>query len=210
MDHATFMCGPPMSRTAGRWLPLIVVLLLATCAGSTRRPTQGGPPAAEPRAASPIAVRSACPSGTGTPIAGVRPTVLPCLTGTAHTVTVGAVHGRPEVINVWASWCRPCRAEAALLESAYRRAGGRVLFLGVDTRDERASALRFLAANGVSYPQVFDASAAFALRQGVPGLPYTLIVDASGRVVLRRIGQLTEAALRDGLASAGVILPGPG
>jgi cytochrome c biogenesis protein CcmG/thiol:disulfide interchange protein DsbE len=200
-----------MSRTARGSCALVVVLLLATCAGSTRRPGRADAASAGSRPASATAaVGAACPTGPGTPIAGLATTVLPCLTGTGRGVTVSAVHGRPEVINVWASWCRPCRTEAALLESAHRRAGDRVLFLGVDTRDDPTRALRFLADARVSYPQVSDPAALFALRQGAAGLPYTVVVDASGRIVFRQVGALTAEALHDGLASAGVILDGPG
>jgi cytochrome c biogenesis protein CcmG, thiol:disulfide interchange protein DsbE len=96
-----------------------------------------------------------------------------------------------------------------MLEAAHRAVGDRVAFLGVDSRDERAAALSFLASVGVTYPQVFDRSAMFALRVGAIGMPYTLVVDASGRVVFRQIGVLTPQALRSGLARAGVAVTVP-
>jgi cytochrome c biogenesis protein CcmG/thiol:disulfide interchange protein DsbE len=189
-----------MRRNAMPWYPFVLVALLLTCGASAApRPTAA---AAVPSFAAP-----ACPAATGAPIAGVRHTVLPCLDGSG-AVTVSTGYGRPEVINLWASWCGPCRTESDLLESAHRRAGDRVFFLGVDTRDERSAALRFLGAAGVTYPQVLDPGATLARAEGVPGLPYTLVVDAGGRVVWRHVGVLTAPALRGGLALAGVTLPG--
>jgi cytochrome c biogenesis protein CcmG, thiol:disulfide interchange protein DsbE len=79
-----------------------------------------------------------------------------------------------------------------------------VLFLGIDSRDEHSTALRFLRSTAVSYPQVFDAQGTVARRLGIPGVPYTLVVAASGEIVLRQLGQLTEQALSAALARAGV------
>jgi len=131
---------------------------------------------------------------------GVEETTLPCLASPEDQVSVAAVHGRPEVINVWASWCPPCRREAPMLEAAHRAAGDRILFLGIDSRDTRAAALQFLDASGVTYPQVFDSAGTFASRLRPPFLPYTLVVDASGHVVYRWIGELTPDRLQYGLS----------
>jgi thiol-disulfide isomerase/thioredoxin len=185
---------------------VVLVLLIAVCGGSAAQPTPTG--AAGPALTG--AVAASCPADSGAPIVGLRLTMLPCLADPGRVVRVAVVHGRPEVINVWASWCDPCRREAPLLEAAHRAAGDRVVFLGVDTRDERGAALRFIATSGVTYPQVFDTSAGFAVGVGAVGMPYTLIVDASGRVVYRQMGVLTAPALRYGLARAGVTVVVPG
>jgi cytochrome c biogenesis protein CcmG, thiol:disulfide interchange protein DsbE len=207
--------APTRSREIGgarraRHTVAVALLVAVACGGSAagRSPTptsRSAPADGEWRPAGPVAdaVSASCPTDPGTPIAGLHATVLPCLTDPGRAVSVAAVHGRPEVINLWASWCDPCRREAPLLEAAHQAAGERVLFLGVDSREDRTRALRFLAASRVTYPQVFDASAAFARQLGVLGLPYTLVVDASGRVVYRHIGELTPQALREGLARIG-------
>jgi cytochrome c biogenesis protein CcmG, thiol:disulfide interchange protein DsbE len=129
--------------------------------------------------------------------------MLPCLASPQRQVSVAAVHGRPEVINFWASWCKPCRREARLLEAAHRAAGDRVLFLGVDSRDSRSAAMSFLASSNVTYPQVFDEAGTFAARIGLQGVPDTLVVNASGHIVYRWFGELTLERLRDGLARIG-------
>ena len=130
--------------------------------------------------------------------------VLPCLTDPGGLVRITPGSGQAQVINVWASWCEPCRREAPLLETAYRAAGDRVLFLGIDSRDEHGAALRFLRSTAVGYPQAFDAQGSVARRLGIPGVPYTVVVGASGEIVLRQLGQLTEQALDTALARAGV------
>jgi cytochrome c biogenesis protein CcmG, thiol:disulfide interchange protein DsbE len=180
---------------AGRrsWRLALVVLVAmagAACGDQSAHPQDGekGPTLAP------------CPVGEGTPIVGIETTTLPCLGNSGQSVSVTAVHGRPAVINVWASWCPPCRSEAGILEAARRAAGDQIQFIGVDSRDTRAAARRFLADSGVSYPQVFDDAGIFAARAGVPGLPFTLVVDASGHIVYQVVGELTADRLRYGLS----------
>lgn len=96
-----------------------------------------------------------------------------------------------------------------MLESAHLTYGDQVLFIGVDSRDERGAALRFLANVGTTYPQVFDANARFAASLGTMGIPYTVIVDASGSVVYRQFGTTTAETLRAALANAGVTVATP-
>ena len=91
-----------------------------------------------------------------------------------------------------------------MLESAHLAYGDQVLFIGVDSRDERSAALGFLADVGVSYPQVIDANARFAASVGTMGIPFTEIVDASGSVVYRQFGTISPEMLRSALDEAGV------
>ena len=66
--------------------------------------------------------------------------------------------GTPVVVNVWASWCAPCRAEMPLLDRAADEYSGRVTFIGVASKDSRGAAADFLEEIGVDYPSLFDAS----------------------------------------------------
>lgn len=108
--------------------------------------------------------------------------------------------GEIVVLNVWASWCAPCRAEAPVLESVWRevRDDG-VQFVGLDTRDTEAAALAFLEAYDVTYPNVIDADGRLQLlfSDTLPpqAIPSTLVVDREGRVAGRIIGRVTEATL---------------
>lgn len=134
---------------------------------------------------------------------------LPCLTRPTRLVRLSAARGRPELVNVWASWCGPCRDELPLLERAREAAGRRMAFLGVDVRDSRARALTFLAAHPVGYPQLLDRDGELARAFRFAGVPDTVIVDSTGRVVFRHAGQLDSAQLRAALARVGVAIPLP-
>jgi cytochrome c biogenesis protein CcmG/thiol:disulfide interchange protein DsbE len=88
------------------------------------------------------------------------------------------LRGKAVVINFWASWCVPCREEAPLLEKtwrAYRDEG--VVFVGVNTKDARSDARRFVKEFGVTYPIVRDLDQTLTRGFGVKGLPETFFVD---------------------------------
>lgn len=118
--------------------------------------------------------------------------------------------GKTVVLNVWASWCPPCRAEMPGLQRLSERyADQGVTFAGLDTRDTDAAASAFIENIGVTYPQVVDPDGRLllAFRDTLPpqAIPSTLIVDDEGRIAARVIGPITEprlaALLDDVLAS---------
>ncbi len=105
------------------------------------------------------------------------------------------------VVNVWASWCSPCRAEAATLErisTEFAESG--VQFVGLNTRDSDTSAQSFVAKFGITYPNVVDRDGLIQLgfRDSLPpqAIPSTLVVDRKGRVAARVLGEVSEASLR--------------
>lgn len=105
------------------------------------------------------------------------------------------LRGTPVVVNVWASWCAPCRAEMPLLERAANTYRGRVVFLGVASRDTRGAAASFLDEVGVTYPNVFDESGAVRAELGLRGFPTTYVFDAEGDLREAIVGGVSEQRL---------------
>lgn len=132
-------------------------------------------------------------------------TTLDCL-GKGPARSVNAGDGRPTVVNLWASWCAPCVREMPLLQRVADRAGDDVRFVGVDIEDEDASAAGLLQATGVRYDQYADPDGDVRRAVRAVGLPVTLVFDAQGREVDRRVGEVTGTWLEDALARAGATL----
>lgn len=101
-----------------------------------------------------------------------------------------ALRGHPVVVNVWASWCEPCRMEFPYLQRLSAKYGKRVAFVGVDTNDNDAAARTFLAELPLPYPSYTDPNKDIAQSVGATvGLPDTAYYDASGKQVFVKQGQ---------------------
>jgi cytochrome c biogenesis protein CcmG, thiol:disulfide interchange protein DsbE len=116
-------------------------------------------------------------------------------------VALRELRGTPLVLNFWASWCDPCRAEAKVLEAAWKQQDD-VLFVGLDAQDAREDARDFIGQFGLTFPHVRDPGNDTQRAWGVTGLPETYFIDAKGRVVGHVIGTVDEAMLREGVAAA--------
>ena len=102
------------------------------------------------------------------------------------------LNGVPVVVNIWSSWCGPCRTEAEVLAAAAATYGTKVQFLGVDILDDRGDAAAFIRAHGWSYPSVFDHSGEIRDKLGFVGQPETLFYDATGDLVATWIGPIPD------------------
>lgn len=108
--------------------------------------------------------------------------------------------GRVVVLNVWASWCGPCRTEQPVLDEVYAEYTGlSVDFLGVNIKDDDTAARAYLETRGVEYPSLYDQPGEVpqAFRGTVPprAIPSTLVIDPDGRIAARVIGPTTYGQL---------------
>ena len=101
---------------------------------------------------------------------------------------LSSYRGRPLILNVWASWCAPCRKEAASLERlAWSDAGSRYTVIGISTDDDRNAALKWLRHSNATISHYIDSGPRWTLENmlGASAIPVTVLVDAEGRVVAR-------------------------
>ncbi|HEX2085477.1 MAG TPA: TlpA disulfide reductase family protein [Solirubrobacteraceae bacterium] len=112
--------------------------------------------------------------------------------------------GKPVLVNFWASWCDPCKAEAPLLERAHRRLeakGGTVL--GVTVSDATADSKTFVREHGLTFPSLRDVDDALGEDYGRTGVPESFLVDRDGRIVAISPGQVNEEFLDRALRLVG-------
>ena len=121
---------------------------------------------------------------------------LPYLAGSGGTVALVDAEG-PVVLNLWASWCVPCRREMPVLEAANRQFGEQITFLGINHLDQRTEALEFLASAGVTYPSAYDPSGTIAADYGAFGLPTTYFITGSRHIIATKTGELTPEELTE-------------
>lgn len=122
----------------------------------------------------------------------------PALTGD-NTLTTAAYAGKVIVINVWGSWCAPCRKEAPDLGAASQETADVAQFVGLDIRDyDKAPAQAFVRAFHVPYPSIYDPRGTQLVKfTELPpsGIPSTLIIDRKGRIAVRVIGVISRGSL---------------
>lgn len=109
---------------------------------------------------------------------------LPRIDAAGGDLTFSSLKGKAVVVNFWASWCIPCKDEAPELQKTYEkyREQGLVV-LGIDAKDFRQDAKRFIKRFGITYPVVDDGRGSTLGKWGVTGFPETFFVDRQGRIV---------------------------
>ena len=118
-------------------------------------------------------------------------------------VSLASYRGKPVVLNFWASWCEPCKSEAAVLERDWTTYRGRgVAFLGVDYHDLGSDARRFVSAHALTFPMLDDGSGNVTGRYGISQVPETYILNRRGRVVAHLRGPITDPGFAGQFQSA--------
>ncbi|ATO16025.1 alkyl hydroperoxide reductase [Micromonospora sp. WMMA2032] len=173
-----------------RRLAYLLVPLLLAAAGCTATAEEPAGPALATRAERPspfadcapltVTPASAAPAPAGAAGAELPDLTLNCFTGGAP-VRVRDVKG-PAVINVWASWCAPCRKELPAFQRLSERADGRFQVIGVNSRDSRGGAQSIGEDFGVGFPMLVDQGDAFQRSLERNAFPLTVLVDADGRI----------------------------
>ena len=105
-------------------------------------------------------------------------------------VSLSQFKGKPVILNFWASWCGPCATEHPHLDRGFALLGDRVQFLGIVFEDTEESTKKFLATNGMSFPQLFDATSTVAVDYGVSGVPETYFIDRDGIIRGKHVGPI--------------------
>jgi thiol-disulfide isomerase/thioredoxin len=174
-----------------RMLLLVLLLTVSGCTSSTVDSPAHSVGACLPPSPSAVPSPSVVPASS---IGRVPDVELECLEG-GGTVRLTDLH-RPAIVNLWASWCAPCRTELPAFQAYAARAGDRVAVIGVDTGDTRTAGGALLSDLRVSYPTLFDDRQRLLKAVGRTALPVTLFVDAGGGVrYLDNSTPLDEAAI---------------
>jgi thiol-disulfide isomerase/thioredoxin len=171
-------------RQLGAQLAVAVVTFLFVLLLWTLTHWDGGVAAALDRGKTPVAPSFALDSLSGS--------------GSIKLDTYG---GRVIVVNFWASWCGPCRAETPALNHAWQRWKSHlVTFIGVNTRDAKRDGRSFARGAPISYPVGYDGSGGTARTYGVGALPATFVISPRGRVVARLLGAVSAQELNAAIA----------
>lgn len=117
-----------------------------------------------------------------------------------NQVSLSDFYGKPILVNFWATWCPPCKAELPDFDRVYADYGEDVVFMMVNmtdgSRDTVESAQAFVSDNGYSFPVYFDRDLDAAYTYGASSIPMTVLIDADANIVGAQIGILTEEQLR--------------
>lgn len=108
----------------------------------------------------------------------------------------------PAVINLWATWCTPCRREIPDFEAVHRERGDAVTFVGVNVGEDADRAAAFILDTGATYDQYLDPAGLVTTGLEATTMPVTVVVDAAGTVVARHMGQMGRGDLRTAIDDA--------
>ena len=146
----------------------------------------------------PIPIKGEVVSCTSIKVQNSDSQPLDCLDG-SNGVSVDSIVG-PALINVWGSWCEPCKAEIPYLREFYDKYNDQVALVGLDVEEPNKEAARpFIENHGVIWPSLFDPDGRTRKLIGM-GVPVTWFIDASGKVIYKKVGAFKDAKEIESLA----------
>lgn len=162
----------------------VIALLVAGCSGSAQGQTavDGG-------------VITVIPAGDRK-----EPIEMSATTLEGDQLNIATLRGKPLVMNVWGSWCGPCRTEAPALQQAHEELGEKASFVGIAFRDTETGARTHEKEYGITYPSLFDEGDLLLSLNGAvtsQSIPVTLVLDAEGRIAGRYVGVVSKVTLMD-------------
>lgn len=183
-----------MVRAVTLLASIVLASLLTGCGASEPEVVEFGdaPRDDVPEADDEVDVRDVDPPGEAPPVdARLAPGGWP---EAAAFIAREADAGRPTLVNLFASWCVPCRTEMPLLVEAFEEHED-VAFLGIDHLDRLEDGEEFVAEHGVEFPTIHDIDGDVAFAVGSRGMPTTVVFDRDGRLAGRVVGELTTTSL---------------
>jgi cytochrome c biogenesis protein CcmG/thiol:disulfide interchange protein DsbE len=129
---------------------------------------------------------TATPATPADPLPTIRPDDFMTLLNTSDV---------PVVVNIWASWCGPCRSEAPLLRQAVGTYGSQIRFIGVDINDTQDGAAAFIAQYGLHLEQYFDPRSSISTALRSTGVPHTFFFAPGGKLRFAQHGIIDERTL---------------
>jgi cytochrome c biogenesis protein CcmG/thiol:disulfide interchange protein DsbE len=182
---------------APRALVVLVLLTTALLAGCTSDDSGGGTAAPTPASSDLDQLDTdlaPCPRQPDQPAADsdLPATVFDCFGG--GTLDLSRAPGVPTVLNLWASWCTPCRDELPLVQQLADVAGDKVHVMGVASLDGVGPATSFAQDAGITFPSAFDADGEVLSGLGATGLPHTVFLAADGSVAYFQFGPVHSLA----------------
>lgn len=178
----------PTPWRARRWLLVTIVVVVFALLALLFWGMQRGPSASVGGA---VPLNKPAPNFTVTTIDGQQ-------------LALGDLRGKTVVLNIWASWCVPCRDEALELNRTYALYKDRnVVFVGIAWNDNDGEVRKFIEQYRVPYAIALDTEGRIAIDLGITGVPETFLIDPEGRLTQKWVGPITSAQL-NGLLSATV------
>jgi len=181
-----------------RLLPLLLALLMLAGCAAPQAPEQTTAPTTDPTTAA--ATLPPKPTEEGYQQA-------PDFTvydGEGKPLKLSDFRGQPVILNFWASWCPPCKAEMPDFQEAYQAHGDQIAFLMVNLTDGQQetvdTASAFISQSGYTFPVYYDTASEAAYAYGIRSIPTTFFINSEGQIVAMGSGMLDAAAIDQGIS----------